>query len=194
MTFQTIVKTVAKRNCLHADFSAKPLPHLPGNGFHINLSVKATDGIDYLPAVMAGVLEKIAAMTAFLNPTEESYSRFGSDKAPKYISWSSENRSQLIRVPAAHGEYRRAELRSPDPQANPYLAFALIISAGLDGIKRNLELPAPLNLNLFKAPTEALHNVQRLPETFADACRLAQESEFIAEVLPKEILDVYCNR
>ncbi len=194
MTFQTIVKTVAKRNGLHADFSAKPLPHLPGNGFHINLSVKATDGTDYLPAVMAGVLEKIAAMTAFFNPTEESYSRFGSDKAPKYISWSSENRSQLIRVPAAHGEYRRAELRSPDPQANPYLAFALIIYAGLDGIKRNLELPAPLNLNLFKAPTEALHNVQSLPETFADACRLAQESEFIAEALPKEILDVYCNR
>ena len=87
---------------------------------------------------IAGVLDKICDMTAFLNPTENSYLRFGENKAPGYVSWSSENRSQLVRIPAAVGEYRRAELRSPDPTANPYLAFALIIYAGLHGIKTGL--------------------------------------------------------
>ncbi|MEE0410179.1 MAG: glutamine synthetase family protein, partial [Clostridia bacterium] len=135
MTFQTIVRTVAHRNGLFADFSPKPLENGPGNGFHINMSVKASDGSDNLHYMIAGILDKIEDITVFLNPTEQSYQRFGNHKAPKYISWSSENRSQLIRIPAAVGEYRRAELRSPDSMANPYLAFTLMIYAGLYGIE-----------------------------------------------------------
>ena len=90
---------------------------------HINFSVRSRDGREVMPQVIAGILEHIAEMTVFLNTAEESYRRFGSNKAPRYISWSSENRSQLIRIPAAEGEYRRAELRSPDPLCNPYLCL-----------------------------------------------------------------------
>ena len=123
MTFQSIVKFIAERNGLYADFSPKPLPEAPGSGFHINMSVKSGDGRDCLYPMIAGVLSRVVDMTVFLNPMENSYARFGSHKAPQYISWSRENRSQLVRIPAALGEYRRAELRSPDPVANPYLAL-----------------------------------------------------------------------
>ncbi|MDO5416443.1 MAG: glutamine synthetase family protein [Lachnospiraceae bacterium] len=194
MTFQTVVKTIAHSNGLHADFSPKPLKNLPGNGFHINLSVKASDGADHLPYVISGILDKIADMTAFLNPTEESYLRFGQNKAPLYISWSSENRSQLVRIPAALGEYRRAELRSPDPAANPYLAFALIIYAGLYGIRHQPDMPMVSDFNLFKAEPEALKELKKLPETLTDACRIAKESEFIRTYIPQSILDLYCDK
>ena len=125
LTFQTVVRTVARRNGLYADFSPKPLEGKPGNGFHINLSVKSEKETDF-SGMIAGMLERVAEITAFLNPTEDSYRRLGEKKAPGYISWSHQNRSQLVRIPAAIGEYRRAELRSPDPAANPYLAFALL--------------------------------------------------------------------
>ena len=141
VTFRGVVNTVAARNGLCADFSPKPLENRSGNGMHINISVRSEDGGDALPQVIAGILSHISDMTVFLNTIEDSYLRFGSNKAPRYISWSSENRSQLIRIPAAEGEYRRAELRSPDPACNPYLAFALIIYAGLDGIRQDMALP-----------------------------------------------------
>ncbi len=194
MTFQTIVKTIAHRNGLHADFSAKPLADFAGNGFHINLSVKSADNTDNLSYVIAGILDKAADMTAFLNPTETSYQRFGSHKAPRYISWSSENRSQLVRIPAAQGEYRRAELRSPDPTANPYLAFALIIYAGLYGIEHKLELQPSCNINLYKAHNDVLANIQQLPSTFQSACEIAKQSDFIKKYIPKTVLDIYCNK
>ena len=130
LTFQAVVKTVAQRNGLYADFSPKPLRHQPGNGFHINISVKGGNCEDPLSHMIAGILEHIPELTVFMNPTVASYERFGGPKAPEYISWSNQNRSQLIRVPAAVDEYRRAELRSPDPTTNPYLAFALLIYAG----------------------------------------------------------------
>ncbi|MBQ8827844.1 MAG: glutamine synthetase [Clostridia bacterium] len=193
MTFQNVVKTAARRNGLYADFSAKPLENKPGNGFHINMSVKADDGRDYLPKMIAGVLEKICDMTAFLNPTENSYKRFGSNKAPFYVSWSSQNRSQLVRIPAAIGEYRRAELRSPDPTANPYLAFALMIYAGLYGIQNKLELPTAADFNLYKAAADTLANFKRLPSDRKTACEKAYASDFIKAHIPAEILDIYCN-
>lgn len=193
MTFQTAVRTIAYRNGLHADFTPKPIENLPGNGFHINMSVKSTDGQDYLPQIIAGVLDKAADMTAFLNPVKASYYRFGSDKAPQYVSWSTENRSQLIRIPAAFGEYRRAELRSPDPTANPYLAFTLIIYAGLDGIKNQLKLPDPADFNLYTANTEILDSYKRLPGTLKAACSLAKHSTFIKEHIPEAVLDIYCG-
>ena len=193
MTFQTVVKTVARRNGLHADFSPKPLPDRPGNGFHINISVKASDGSQQLHHVIAGILEHTADMTAFLNPTTASYMRFGHDRAPKYISWSSENRSQLVRIPAATGEYQRAELRSPDPTANPYLAFALMIYAGLDGIARKLSLPKPADFNLFRADPQILKQFRQIPETLKEACALAAQSEFIRDHMPDAVVDAYCN-
>lgn len=193
MTFQTVVKTIARRNGLHADFSPKPLTNRPGNGFHINLSVNAADGSQPLSHVIAGILDKTPEMTAFLNPVTASYQRFGHDRAPKYISWSSENRSQLVRVPAAVGEYRRAELRSPDPTANPYLAFALIIYAGLYGIANRLPLPQPADFNLYRADPEVLKQYRKMPETLKEACMLAGESDFIRRHVPKAILEAYSN-
>jgi len=111
VTFRAAVDTVAARNGLYADFGPKPLADKAGNGMHINFSAVSEDKRDVMPQVLAGVLAHVEAMTAFLNPTEESYRRFGSWKAPGYLSWSAENRSQLIRVPAAVGEYRRAAVQ-----------------------------------------------------------------------------------
>lgn len=194
MTFQTVVKAIALRNGLYADFSPKPLHHQPGNGFHINISVKSAYDQDCMNSMIAGILDKASEMTLFLNPLENSYERFGQDKAPRYISWSSENRSQLVRVPAALGEYRRAELRSPDPAANSYLAFALLIYASMYGIKENLELPEPADLNLFKAPIEVLANFRQLPGNLPVACQEAKNSSFIKECIPKAITELYCSR
>ena len=149
MTFCSVVKAVVNRNGVSADFSPKPLKDEPGNGFHINYTIKDRNGFDVLPHAIAGILKNISDMTLFLNPTEKSYERLGNNKAPAYISWSAQNRSQLIRIPAAEGEFKRAELRSPDPTANPYLAFALIIYAAIEGIKKNSTLPKAANINFY---------------------------------------------
>lgn len=194
LTFQNVVRTVAGRNGLWADFSAKPLAGKPGNGFHINISVQPNEASENLCYVIAGILEKVEDMTLFLNPTENSYERFGEDKAPRYISWSSENRSQLVRIPAAVGEYRRAELRSADPGANPYLAFALMIYAGLHGIRNQLSMPPAVNRNLYTASRESLRGLRTLPENFAAACKIAQESDFVKTHIPASILSAYCEK
>lgn len=194
MTFQTVVKTIAHRNGLHADFSPKPLAGKPGNGFHVNISVKSSAEADYTDSMIAGILAKVSDMTVFLNPLESSYQRFGNHKAPNYISWSTENRSQLIRVPAAPGEYKRAELRSPDPAANCYLAFALMIYASLYGIQHNLPLQPPADMNLYKADADTLAKFEQLPKDLDAACNAARCSSFIKEHIPNTILEIYCNR
>lgn len=191
VTFRSIVETIAGRNGLRADFTPKPLSDKPGSGMHINISVKHRDGTDYLPNIMAGILEHAPDMTAFLNPCQESYARLGSNKAPKYISWSHENRSQLIRFPAAVGAYRRAELRSADAMSNPYIAFALMIYAGICGIERNMQLPSPADINLFAEPPEVLSGFKRLPEDLVQARAKAAESDFIKEHLPDSVLKAY---
>ena len=193
MTFQTVVKTVARRNGLCADFSPKPLDGRPGNGFHINVSVQPDGSSENLRSMLAGILEKTSAMTAFLNPTEDSYKRLGQMKAPRYVSWSAENRSQLIRIPAAVGEYRRAELRSPDPAANPYIALTLMIRAGLCGIEKRLELPKPLDVNLYKADESDLAGLEKLPETLAEAKAAAARNAFIKASLPAAVINAYCD-
>lgn len=193
MAFATVVRAIAARNGLWADFSPKPLQDAPGNGFHINMSVHGKDGSTPLTAMIAGVLDKVADMTAFLNPVEQSYERLGSHKAPRYISWSSENRSQLIRVPAATGEYKRAELRSADPEANPYLVFALLIYAGLHGIRNNLELPEAADFNLYTADSETLRQYKRLPSSRAEAQQIAKDSDFIKQHLPQKMINAYCE-
>ena len=144
--------------------------------------------------MIAGILDKVEEMTAFLNPTKESYQRFGVSKAPGYVSWSSENRSQLVRIPAAVGEYRRAELRSPDPTANPYLAFTLMIYAGLYGISHKLDLPKAANFNLYKADASILAQFKKLPGDLHTACNLAASSDFIKQYIPAAILEMYCNQ
>lgn len=190
---RSIVETVAGRNGLCADFSPKPLPDKPGNGMHINISVRHRGGEDYLPNIMAGLLECISPMTAFLNPCAESYERLGGNKAPGYISWSCENRSQLIRFPAAVGEYRRAELRSADAMANPYLAFALVIYAGLQGIERKLALPEPADINLYTASKETLEKYKHLPRSLEEAKASALSSDFISKYVPESVLKAYCG-
>ena len=189
MHFKTVVKTAALRNGLYADFSPKPLAGEAGNGMHINMSIKCQDGADRSEAFLAGVLAHVREITAFLNPVEGSYRRLGEHKAPRYITWSPENRSQLIRIPAAQGEYRRIELRSPDPMANPYLAYALLIHAGLDGIRAGLSAPLPVNENLYTAPESLTSQLERLPDSLEEAREIARSSRFVASVLPAGILD-----
>lgn len=193
VTFRTVVKTIAARNGLYADFSPKPLQENPGSGFHINISVKGGDEF-VMRRTMGGILKHIADMTLFLNPTDRSYQRLGADKAPKYISWSSDNRSQLIRVPAADGEYRRFELRGPDCTANPYLAFALLIWAGLDGILNNIPLPEKSNVNLFTASPKDLWGLETLPLTRSNAAKVTLSSDFIKTYLPESLINFFCER
>lgn len=194
LVFQTIVKIIAKRNGLYADFSPKPIADKAGNGLHVNISVKADDGSDNLGYVIAGLLEFAPDMTLFMNPVSASYSRLGNHKAPTYISWSEGNRSQLIRVPAAEGEYRRAELRSPDPLSNPYIAFSLMIEASLHGIRNRLPLPSPSDFNIYKAENSNLKGLRRLPLSISEACRIASESDFVKEHIPSQILAAYMER
>lgn len=189
MNFMTVVKAAAQRNGIYADFSPKPLPGESGNGLHINMSVKTADGENHTNAFMAGILAHIKEMTAFLNPTEDSYKRLGEKKAPKYITWSPENRSQLIRIPAAKGEYRRIELRSPDPTANPYIAYALLITAGLDGIERELIAPEAVNVNLYKADSSVTEPFDRLPASLDEAIAVAESSDFVRGVIGMNITD-----
>lgn len=192
VTFRTVVKTIAARNGLHADFSPKPLQEAPGSGFHINISVKSGEEF-VMQRAMGGILKHIGDMTLFLNPTDRSYQRLGSNRAPKYISWSSDNRSQLIRVPAAEGEYRRFELRSPDCTANPYLAFALLIWAGLDGILNNIPLPEKSNVNLFTASPKELWGLEMLPLTRSNAAKVTLSSDFIRAHLPQTLIQFFCE-
>lgn len=175
VTFKSVVRTIANVNGLCADFSPKPLDDKPGNGFHINFS---TTDKNKLFSAIAGVLEHIDEMMAFLNTSEESYKRLGEYSAPKNILCSKENRNALIRIPAASGEYVRAELRSPDPLTNPYIAFALIIRAAVDGINRGL--------------TPKLDEViKELPKSLEEAKKIARGSNFIKHSLPEALITNY---
>lgn len=187
ITFKAVVNTVSSRNGLYADFSPKPLPEMAGNGMHINISAKSKDGSDIMPQVIAGILAHIREITVFLNTTENSYNRFGGYKAPKYISWSDENRSQLIRIPAAEEENKRAELRSPDPMCNPYIAYAMVIYAGLDGIKNKLPLMPPRDYNLFDAGKEETASLELIPQSIDEAKNVALQSEWTLSHITEEI-------
>ena len=193
VTFRSVVGTIAARNGLYADFSPKPISDQPGNGMHINFSVRADSGADVMPAAIAGILARMREMTLFFNTTVGSYRRFGSCKAPRYLSWSAENRSQLIRIPAAKGEYRRAELRSPDPLCNPYLAYTLLIRAGLGGIAEGAELMPAADLNLYTAPASVTAAFGCLPESLEQAREIAAQSAFITDVLPEAVRKAYLH-
>lgn len=193
ITFRFVVNTIATMNGLCADFSPKPLAGYPGNGMHINVSAQRSGRTDVLPQVLAGLLEHIYETTLFFNPSEASYKRFGSNKAPRYISWSKENRSHLLRVPAAEGIYRRLELRSPDPTCNPYLGYAIMIWAGLDGIENDIKLTPAVDGNLLTTSDVESLGLKKLPINLREACEAATNSDFLANRLPASLLDSYIN-
>lgn len=193
VTLCSVVKTVALRNGLYADFSPKPIKDKPGNGFHIHMSVESKSGVDLTPYMIEGVLRRVPEMTAFLNPCENSYERLGNHKAPQYVSWSRENRSQLVRIPASFGTSKRMELRSADSMTNPYLAFALLIYAAMEGIENKWELRQEINCNLFTADREVLDKCGHLPQSLKEAQEMAKDSEFVRKHLPESLIHLYCK-
>ncbi len=187
VTFKSVVKTIAMRNGLYASFSPKPLPNESGSGLHINISASSEDEKDYCENIVAGIMNRIREITAFLNPSVDSYSRLGEMTAPRYITWSNENKSQLIRIPVQNGN-KRMEIRSSDPTANPYIAYALLIYAALEGIEKNMPLPEEVSFNLYNADKEELKQLERLPDTFEEALEEARKSEFVKSVLPESYI------
>ena len=196
-TFKITVATIAAQDGLHSSFSPKPLKDQAGSGLHLNLSLNEK-GVNITnlenkktKSFIAGILRRIREITLFLNPLKESYDRLGYFEAPKYVSYSSQNRSQLIRLPAATGQQMRLELRSPDPSCNQYLAMAFVIAAGLDGIKDSLDLEPSVDINLFTAPAEKIKDLQSLPENLGEAIELASSSDFVKSLIPEEVLKAY---
>lgn len=200
-SFKTAVKSVASANGLYASFMPKPFMHRSGSGLHINISLYK-NGVNLFQTedscfteeaefFIAGILERIAEITAFLNPLTNSYARFGSFEAPKFITWSRENRSQLIRIPAAKGDYSRMELRSPDPSCHVYLTFALLLYAGLEGIQERKPLCPPVNKNLYQVQGRELSDLKPLPSSLEEAMNLAVESDFVRSVIPESTLEKY---
>ncbi|NCB62805.1 MAG: glutamine synthetase [Clostridia bacterium] len=201
LTFKSAVKAIAARNGLYASFLPKPLPGAPGSGLHINLSL-SKNGVNLFRSeedlrggafgsFLAGILAFAPELSLFLNPLVNSYERLGVFEAPRYVSWSPQNRSQLVRIPAAHGEKMRMELRSPDPAANPYLAFALILAAGLEGLEQGLGLPAAVDEDLYRAPAQITAALAQLPQTMEEAIKLAEGSTLVHSVLGEEFLNAY---
>lgn len=204
ITFKSVVKTAANRNGLHASFMPKPMQNQSGSGLHLHLSLfKQGQNIfknekdvhsPQAEGFIQGILERISEITAFSNPLVNSYVRFGEDEAPKYITWSHENRSQLIRIPPATGQHARMELRSPDPACNPYVTLALLIYAGLEGIEEQKKLCPPTNLNLWHADAATLRAFEHLPDTLEQAILLARNSKFIARVMPAAYVEKFAGK
>ncbi len=195
-TVKWAIRSICASCGYYADFTPKPLRGKSGSGMHLNISVhnrSKEDKEDHTDAFMAGILANIREITLFLNPYTTSYDRFGKMEAPRYVSWAVQNRSQLIRIPADPSGRRRIELRSPDSGANPYLAFALLIYAGLQGIREGMEPQPPLDVNLYKAGKEIKGELEKLPETRDEAARLAADSEFVRRHVPAACLEAYVN-
>jgi glutamine synthetase len=199
ITFKTAVKTVSALSGMHASFMPKPLKDYSGNGMHINISmmkngVNIFDVHDHkseAASFTAGVLNHIREMTVFLNPIANSYVRFGAFDAPKFVTWSPQNRSQLLRVTENRGDRSRMEIRSADTSLSPYLSLALMISAGLDGIEKKSELAPAVNIDRHQQA--ASERAEALPMSLGEAIECAQSSEFIESVLPRRVLEMYLD-
>ena len=202
-TFKTVVKEIAARNGLFASFMPRPILNAAGSGLHVNLSL-IKNGLNIFNNVgegqsniaesfIAGILDKTPEITIFLNPIANSFERFGRVDAPQYVSWSHQNRSQLVRIPAAVGEKVRMELRSPDPSLNPYLSFALIIAAGLNGIENDMVLPPAVDVDLFVEDESVTRTLTQLPNTLDKAITLAENSDFVKTVVGEEMLAKYLS-
>ncbi len=206
MTFKLAVKSIAKQHGLHATFMPKPKSGWNGSGMHTHMSL-SKNGINIFEDsedenglsreayyFIAGIMKHIRGMSLILNPVVNSYKRLipGYD-APVYISWSRINRTPLIRIPAAKGHGTRIELRSPDPACNPYLALALCLAAGLDGISNQLVCPPPVNRNQYQMTEKEVESlgIERLPGNLHEAVREFQKDEFVQSVLGKHISEQY---
>ena len=202
MTFKLVVKTIAKRHGLHATFMPKPKSETYGSGMHLNLSL-SKDGTNIFQDsndknglsrdgyyFMGGLLKHMKAITCITNPTVNSYKRFVPGyQAPVYISWSARTRGPLIRIPSVRGEKTRIELRSPDPSANPYLALAVLLAAGLDGIKNQILPPDSVDEDIQAMSEEQrreLH-IEALPWNLMEAVRELEGDALIREVLGADL-------
>lgn len=206
MTFKLAVKTIAQRHGLHATFMPKPKANMAGSGMHINMSLEKEgknvfadeNGKNGLSEeayhFIAGLMKHINGIVAITNPLVNSYKRLiPGYEAPVYIAWSAKNRSPLIRIPAARGKGTRVELRNPDPTANPYLALAVCLIAGLDGIKNKLEVCDSVDANIYAMTKKERRErgIDSLPETLIDAVKHLEKDELIMEFLGEETAEKY---
>ncbi|WP_289220001.1 glutamine synthetase family protein [Ileibacterium valens] len=183
--FKWVVRSTAHLNGLWADFSPRPFKNQPGSGLHIQMRFFDTEDERIKEQFMAGILKYIRQMTLFLNPNKQSYDRFGKDQAPLFIDWSDQTRFTLLRIPALSPDIM--EVRSPDCTCSVYLAFALLIEAGLKGIEDQLELIEP-------GACKRQDSMDILPTSLEEAKALAIESDFIANVLPDHIINTYIKK
>ena len=206
MTFKLAVKTIAKRHGLHATFMPKPKFGVNGSGMHINMSL-AKDGKNIFsdPSdknglsreaywFIGGIMKHMKGMTAITNPLVNSYKRLVPGyEAPVYIAWSATNRSPLIRIPSSRGEHTRIELRCPDPSANPYLALAVCLRAGLDGIVNHIDPPESVDCNIFDLTDEERKSrgIEAVPASLREAVSELKKDELIREVLGVHMADKY---
>jgi glutamine synthetase len=203
-TFKLVVKTIARKHGLHATFMPKPLYGVNGSGMHMNLSLfKNGENAFFEPGgdlemsdtarqFIAGILKHAPAFTAVTNPTVNSYKRLVPGyEAPCYVAWSARNRSPLIRIPASRGLSTRVEVRSVDPSANPYLAMAVLLKAGLDGIKNKITPPAPVDRNIYVMSKEERieEGIVDLPATLAQALDQLKANEVIVSGLGEHIME-----
>ena len=206
MTLKLTGKTIALKHNLHVTFMPKPIFGISGSGMHTHLSLlKEGNNIFYDPKgkyelskkalyFIGGLLKHAKGFTAITNPLVNSYKRLTPGyEAPVYIAWSERNRSPLIRVPAARGEGARAELRSPDPSCNPYLAFAVMLKAGIDGIRNQIDPGKPVSQNIYimsKGEKESL-GIESLPSNLNEALLELNKDEVIKSALTGHILESY---
>lgn len=202
MTFKLAVRTIAKRHGLFASFMPKPKQGVSGSGMHINMSL-SKDGKNIFddPSgelglskeayyFIGGIMKHIKGMTAITNPLVNSYKRLVPGyEAPIYIAWSATNRSPLIRIPSTRGEGTRVELRSPDPSANPYLALAVCLAAGLDGIRNQTMPPKGVQGNVFELTPEDKErlDIDSIPADLHEAVEEFKKDELIQSVLGEHI-------
>lgn len=208
MTFKLAVKTLARRHGLHATFMPKPNFGVSGSGMHLNISM-SKDGKNIFQNdedpnglsqeayyFMGGIIKHMKGMTAVMNPLVNSYKRLVPGyEAPVHIAWSAKNRSPLVRIPAVRGDATRIELRSPDSAANPYLAIAVAITAGLDGIKNKIDPPEAVDRNIFEmtdSEREAL-GIVSLPNNLKEAVIALSEDELVKDTLGKHIAPLYIS-
>ena len=198
-TFKVLVKNVARRHGYHATFMPKPIQGINGSGMHSNLSLSDASGTnlfydphtdnqlsDLAKKFIAGIMKHASEFALLTNPIVNSYKRLVPGyEAPCYISWSDENRSTMIRIPASRGRSTRIEVRSVDPSANPYLAMSALLRAGLYGIEHDLEVPLPLRKNLFKLSDSERRKlgIKNLPENLSDAISAFQGSSLMKETV-----------
>ncbi|MEH7389036.1 type I glutamate--ammonia ligase [Bacillus sp. JJ1503] len=202
-TFKIVVKTIARKHGLHATFMPKPLFGVNGSGMHSNLSLFKNgenifyekDGVlglsDTARQFIAGILLHAPSFTAITNPTVNSYKRLVPGyEAPCYVAWSARNRSPLIRIPASRGVSTRVEVRSVDPSANPYLAAAVLLAAGLDGITNKLTPPLPVDSNIYNMSKEdrLKNGIVDLPASLAQALENLKTNEVITNALGNHLL------